>query len=36
LPVGADGTTLVADSSQTNGLRWGNDYQLFMIMGVYN
>ena len=26
LPVGANGDTLVADSSQTTGLRWGNNY----------
>ena len=32
--VGANLQTLIADSSQTAGVRWGDDEQILMIMGV--
>jgi phage-related minor tail protein len=32
--IGGNGQTLIADSSQTDGLRWGDDIQLINIMGA--
>lgn len=34
LAVGANNQTLIADSTQTLGVRWGDDYLIIQTMGV--
>jgi hypothetical protein len=36
LSVGFDNQTLIADSTQTTGMRWGDDMIILNIMGVYS
>ena len=35
LAIGGNGQTLIADSSQTGRMRWGDDLAIMQIMGVY-
>lgn len=35
LAIGSNNQSLIADSTQATGMRWGDDYLVYAIMGVY-